>query len=205
MKHSKTIESIQIDRLIANPANPNRLNDVTFRKLLANIKRTGNYEPVIVRPHGDRPGCFEIINGHHRIKVLGQLGHKEADCVVWQVDDDEALVLLATLNRLGGSDNLRKKSELIKRLSRRFSSIKLSTLLSDSRKSIERLRNLEKLPALSGLRQKAFLNPMVFFLTDEQKKIVEEILAVAIDPGLKATTAQKRAWAIVEILREAKR
>ena len=46
---------------------------------------------------------------------------------------------------------------------------------------------------------------MVFFLTDEQKQIVDAALADAVDPGQKATAAQKRAWALVTILRKAKR
>ena len=201
----RQIESIAIERLIAHPSNPNRMSEVTFKKLLSHIKRAGNYEPIIVRPHPQRRECFEIINGHHRTKALENLGYKEADCIVWQVDDDEVLILLATLNRLAGGDELDRKSELIKKLSRRFSSKELVKMLPDNAKSIERLSDLTKPLNAVNLRHKAFLNPVVFFLSDEQKQIVDDAIASAVETRANGTAAQKRAWAIVTILREAKR
>jgi ParB family chromosome partitioning protein len=211
----RQIESIGIDKLVAHPANPNRMSGAAFKKLVGHIERTGNYEPVIVRPHPKRAGCFEIINGYHRVEALKQSGRKRCDCVVWQVDDTEALLLLATLNRLCGSDELDKKSELIKSLSKRFSTEELVGKLAESRKSIERLKELSRPVPLLNLRQfakhrkvslagghltaKVFLNPLMFFLTDEQKKIVDEALAKAAGPNQPGTGAQKRAGAIVKI------
>lgn len=203
----RRIESIGIDRLVAHPANPNRMSRTTFKKLVGHIERTGNYEPVIVRPHPKRAGCFEIINGYHRVEALKQSGRKRCDCVVWQVDDTETLLLLATLNRLCGSDELDKKSELIKSLSKRFSTKELVGKLAESRKSIERLKELSRPVPLLNLRQsakvrltaKVFLNPLMFFLSDEQKKIVDEALAKAAGPNQPGTGAQKRAGAIVKI------
>ena len=203
----RRIESIGIDRLVAHPANPNRMSGAAFKKLVGHIERTGNYEPVIVRPHPKRAGCFEIINGYHRVEALKQSGRKRCDCVVWQVDDTEALLLVATLNRLCGSDELDKKSELIKSLSKRFSTKELVGKLAESRKSIERLKELSRPVPLLNLRQsakvrltaKVFLNPLMFFLSDEQKKIVDEALAKAAGPNQPGTGAQKRAGAIVKI------
>jgi len=223
MEQTKKIESIAIDRLIAHPANPNRMSGAAFKKLVGHIERTGNYEPVIVRPHPKRADCFEIINGYHRVEALKQSGRKRCDCVVWQVDDTEALLLLATLNRLCGSDELDKKSELIKSLSKRFSTKELVGKLAESKKSIERLKELSRPVPLLNLRQfakhrkvssrkghltelvggrlaaKVFLNPLMFFLSDEQKKTVDEALAKAIGPNQPGTGAQKRAGAIVKI------
>ena len=125
--------------------------------------------------------------------------------MVWELNDDETLILLATLNRLGGSDRLLEKANLIKNLSRRFSSSKLSSMLPESRKSIERLKNLGAKELATSLKGDVFLNPIVFFLNDEQKKVVDDAIAQAIDPGVRGTAAQKQAWAIVKILREAMR
>ena len=201
----KEIIAIKFDRLKEHPKNPNRMNRSNFRKLKSHIKRTGNYEPVIVRRNPTEEDCFEIINGHHRVKALSELGAEYVDCVVWDLNDDEALILLATLNRLGGSDRLLEKAHLIKSLSRRFSGSKLSSMLPESRKSIERLKNLGAKELAPSLKSQVFLNPIVFFLSDEQKKVVDDAIAQAIDPGVRGTTAQKRAWVIVKILREAKR
>jgi hypothetical protein len=201
MEKTKRIESIGINKLIAHPANPNRMSGSVFGKLAAHIERTGNYEPVIVRPHQQRSGCYEIINGHHRVAALKKLGSQMCSCIVWQVDDAETLVLLGTLNRLSGHDVLEKKSQLIKDLSKRFSTKDLAKKLPDTKRAIERLRNLYKppRPAVSG--HKAFLNPLVFFLTDDEKQTVTEAIATATEAGDKGTAAQKKAKAIVKIAR----
>ena len=205
MKAQSKIESISLDKLIAHPANPNRMAWSAFKKLASHIGRSGNYEPIVVRRHPKRDGCFEIINGHHRKKALEELGTKAADCLIWDVSDEETLILLSTLNRLSGNDDLHKKSELIKQLSRRLNIKELSKMLPDSRKSIEHLKALGRTRRKVALLNKCMLNATVFFLTDEQKQIVDSALKEAIDPGIKGTGAQKRAWAIVEILRQARR
>lgn len=205
MQTQSKIESISLDKLIAHPANPNRMAESVFKKLASHIGRSGNYEPIVVRRHPKKDGCFEIINGHHRKRALEELGTERADCLIWDVSDDETLVLLSTLNRLSGNDDLHKKSELIKQLSRRLNIKELSRMLPDSRRSIEHLRTLGQTPKRITILNKCMLNALVFFLTDEQKKIVNSTLKEAIDPGSKGTGAQKRAWAIVEILRQARR
>jgi hypothetical protein len=201
MAAAKRIESVGIDKLIAHPANPNRMSGSTFGKLTAHIERTGNYEPVIVRPHPERAGCFEIINGHHRAGALKKLGRKTCDCIVWHVDDSETLILLATLNRLSGHDELAKKAELIKALRGRFSAKDLAKKLPDTKTAIERLKNLHKPARPVTLGHKAFLNPLVFFLTDEQKQTVDEAIVAATAGGGQGTAAQQKAKAIVRIAR----
>jgi len=65
VKQRKEIVSVDICRLIAHPANPNRMTAETLKKLKSHIERTGNYEPIVVRPHRERSDCFEILNGYH--------------------------------------------------------------------------------------------------------------------------------------------
>jgi hypothetical protein len=199
VKKRKEIVSIDLDRLIGHPANPNRMTTVTLEKLKSHIERTGNYEPIIVRPHRTSSGCFEILNGHHRIKVLKELGYTCADCVVWQVNDEEALILVATLNRLGGSDEVHKKSALLRNLSRRFDTRALSKMLAESTQTIQRLLDLKSVGHRSYT--KAFLNPVTFFLTDEQNHILDAALAAALEPETKKTFAQRRVMALLKIAR----
>jgi len=198
MTTEKKIVSIQIDKLIAHPGNPNRMSGETFKKLLKHIERSGNYEPVVVREHPVGNSCFEIINGHHRVEVLRELGAENADCVVWDVDDDEVLILLATLNRLSGNDDLYKKSELIKKLHERFDIKQLIAGLPDSKKTIQRLKDLQKPLVDVNSKENAFLNTIVFFISNEQKLIVDRAIALA-DEKNQGTRSQKRAIAIVDI------
>jgi len=46
---------------------------------------------------------------------------------------------------------------------------------------------------------------MVFFVDQKTKTIVDQMLETAVDPEKKATVAQRRAWALVRILRKAKK
>jgi len=99
------IESIPLHRLVAHLANANVMDGATLAKLRDHIERQGYYEPLVVRPYPKRAEYYEIINGHHRRRVLEQLNRSYADCVVWQISDEQALMLLATLNRLAGQDD----------------------------------------------------------------------------------------------------
>ncbi len=202
MEAVRQIRAIGIDRLLANPASPNRMPKTAFGKLKSHIDRTGNYEPIVVRSHSGRPRCFEIINGAHRVEALAQLGYTSVDCVVWDVDDDEMMVLSGTLNRLGGRDDLGAKSALIKRLCERFDVRQLAARLPESAGTIERLRDLKKQSPATAEKAKAFLNPVVFFLTDEQKQILNEAMGGGAARDKPRTSAPARARTLTAICRE---
>jgi ParB/RepB/Spo0J family partition protein len=199
------IESISLSKLTANPANPNRMSKSNFAKLVAHIERTGRYEPIIIHPHPQKQDKYEIINGHHRCEALRRLGHSKAQCIVWDVDKAEVDMLLVTLNRLAGHDDIHKRSELIQRLSRRFDIRQLSRLLPENKKQIERLRELaiKKQPVLNLTEQaKQFASAVVFFLTDKQKGLLDKALATAAtDTSDELSTAQRRAEALIIIVK----
>jgi hypothetical protein len=231
---TNSVQSIALEKLVAHPDNPNKMSQVTFGKLVRNIERTGRYEPLIVRPYPNKSktvaiaktgvqkdddamdsrlrgndikktsDCFQIINGHHRCLALTKLGHKAADCVVWDIDDEQTDILLATLNRLGGTDELGKKLELLKRLNKRMESGELSKLLPQTAKQIERLTNL-KMPSMPA-EAKSFSNPMVFFVNDAQQETIENALSLAqesrseiVKMAYAKTKAAKRAAALAHI------
>ena len=198
-----TIIRIPLDKLLPHPENPNRMSKQNFEKLKRHIKQSHNYEPLIVRKHPKIENHFQIINGHHRTEALKQIGETFADCVQWDIDDDAARLLLATLNRLGGKDELASKASLYKSLSIKFSVKELTKLLPDSRQAIERLKDIAKpLPGMIDT-SKAFLNTLVFFLNDEQIKTVESALDKATqqsrDSNGAVTKSEKLAQAITEI------
>jgi len=199
MNRPNDVFQIPVDRLFAHPLNPNKMTQAVFEKLKSHIARTGNYEPIIVRPHPDIEASFEIINGHHRLKALKQLDRQMVDCIEWDVDDDETLLLLTTLNRLGGSDELSTKSELIQELSQKYSSKELAKLLPDTKATIEKLKALTK--PIIGLAEdsKAFLNTLIFCLDDAQADMVKQALDVAMTPDKSKTFAQRKADALTKI------
>lgn len=194
---TNSVQSIALDKLVAHPDNPNRMSKANFAKLVRNIKLSGRYEPLIVRPirrlslvardsghealvtgYGPRD-CFQIINGHHRYNALAHLGYKQADAIVWDVDDEQADILLATLNRLSGSDELDKKLKLLKRLNKKTEAGQLAKLLPQTAKQIERLVNLRRLTVPAKIDAKSFATPLVFFVSDSQQQIIENALSRA--------------------------
>ena len=203
MQKETKIVRVPMDKLAAHPENPNRMSKANFKKLKRHIKQTGNYEPLIVREHPEIENHFQIINGHHRAEALRQIGENFADCVVWNVDDEEARILLATLNRLGGKDVLSLKSKLIQNLSEKLDIKELSKFLPDTKQVIERLRDIENLKfEISDLKteRKAFLNTLVFFLNDEQMKTVQSALDKAMTTN--GSKAERMAKAITTITNE---
>ena len=107
---------LPLDRLRPHPANANVMDEERLEKLAENIRREEDYPPLVVRPHPEEQGAYQILDGHQRLDILRRLGHQEATCYVWPCDDRTALVLLATLNRLEGQDDPLKRAELLREL-----------------------------------------------------------------------------------------
>ena len=191
------IVAIELDRLKAHPDNPNEMGKADFAKLVENIKRTGLYEPAIVRPSVAEAGCFELINGHHRCRALKQLGEETVNCIVWDVGDDQVDIFLSTLNRLGGKDNVSKKARLLKRLNEKLSSKDISKLLPMSKIAIEKLRDFSLPDEPVRIDTAQALNCITFFLNAEQKRHLDSALKAASKDH--APKAAKQSESLTEI------
>jgi ParB/RepB/Spo0J family partition protein len=117
----------------------------TLSKLRRHIGGTGRYEPLIVRPHPTEEDKFQVINGHHRLQVLKALGQTKARCVIWEVDDDQTRLYLATLNRLSGEDIPERRALLIGSLLESFEVDDLASLLPESQDQIAELERIAKI------------------------------------------------------------
>jgi hypothetical protein len=218
------VTSIPIDKLFAHPGHPNRMSRRNFARLVRNIERTGRYEPLVVRPcparscHSQQDTlqccesrnpeakrqvkhrCFEIINGHHRLQALKQLGYETVDAIVWDLNDAEADILLCSLNRLKGSDVLNKKRALLDRINRDVHAREMAKLLPYTRSQIEKLKNIKVPSVPANIDVKSFAVPMVFFLSAEQQQIVAKALASTPRSNGK-NKAARNAAALTEIAR----
>ena len=169
------IKRIAIDKLVAHPANSNVMSEELLVKLRRHIARHGNYEPLVVRPHPEQAGHYQLINGHHRKLVLARMGHKHADCVVWDISDDETLMLLATVNRLSGQDDPKKRAQLLAVLAGRFKDKELLRNLPEKRHQLQKILSLNQ-PAKMVQPEKIAELPqaLTFFVNKNQKKIIEQ-------------------------------
>jgi len=174
-----TLKWIPLETLEPHPENANRMTERLFEKLKGHLERTGRYEPLVVRPLGE--ARYQILNGHHRVRALAALGHTHARCDVWEVDDAEARLLLATLNRLEGKDDPSARALLLAHLAEGRSVEELSRLLPEPPDAVERLLRLAEPPPEPIAPEDLAPLPraMTFFLSDEQHSLVSEALRAA--------------------------
>src|SRR5712664_1699423 len=185
---------VPLDDLRPHPLISNVMPEDLREKLKAHIKRTGRYPFLVVRPHPEEPGKFQVLDGHHRVDVLRELGHTEVRCDVWDVDDREAKLLLATLNRLQGQDVPIRRAELLHELLGEMSLDDLAGLLPETDKQLEDLHSLLEFPAeeIAALleeqaeeAEKVLPRVMSFVVTPEQEELIEQAVELASDgtPG----------------------
>lgn len=172
----KSVRSILLRKLVANPDNPNQMSKTNLLKLARSIGKTGFYEPLIVQPYKQKKEHFQIINGYHRVKILMKLGYKTVDCIVWNVDSLQTRIFLATLNRLGGKDNFSKRINLVKSLAKELKPAELSKYLLLTKTQIIRLLDFQIKNGKASKSAKHLLNTMIFFVTDVQKEKIEKAL-----------------------------
>lgn len=196
LEHLMNIETIDLQCLRAHPMNSNVMREDLLDKLAGHIERTGRYPPLIVReieedsPMGEpspQPSAsgrggktYQVLDGHHRWAALQRLGHESASCVVWEVDDAGALLLLSTLNRLQGQDDPHRRSRLLAELSSRMNrkTGELAKLLPESGPQLKKYLTLREPPPKPQAPPSLDDMPtaVTFFLTGRQKHQLDERL-----------------------------
>lgn len=184
------VKMVPLDDLLPHPLNSNVMNEDMQEKLRVHIKRTGQYPFLVVRPHPEQPGKYQVLDGHHRIAVLRELGHTEGRCDIWKADDREAKILLATLNRLEGQDQPIRRAQLLHELLGEMSIDDLAGLLPETDRQLEELHSLLEFPAdeIAALleeqaeeEEKVLPRVMTFVVTPEQETMIEQAVELASD------------------------
>ncbi len=137
---------LALERLHAHPENANRMPVPLLAKLIDHIRDTGDYPPIIVRRHPDRPDHYQILDGYHRAEALRSIGGDCAHCEIWEADDDRARLLLLTLNRLQGDDDPQLRGSLLGKLAQSIELKELASLLPDDLQRIQKLIELNEPP-----------------------------------------------------------
>jgi hypothetical protein len=190
---------IELARLEDHPGNSNVMPAAALTKLKAHLAEHGRYPPLTVRrlKDGEDGPRYQLLDGHHRARALRELGRAAARCDVWDVDDDEALVVLATLNRLRGRDDPRRRAALLTELSQRFDRKRLLARLPETPEKLQRLTAMHASgPALRPAPKPADLPvAMHFFFKPAEKRAVEAALRAAMNE-----TATTREAALIWLL-----
>ncbi len=203
--HLRAIASERKNAANRHPANPNVISEEQLEKLARNIQREERYPPLIVRSHPELPGHYQTLDGEQRGKVLEHLGHAGALCYVWECDDQTALRLLATLNRLHGEDIPVRRAELLQQLTTLLSPEELSLLLPEDAAAIRDSLKLLELDSTTLLRELEAANRqqeasaprlLTFAVLPEDEPLVERAIAQA-SQDLPGSNRRGRALALV--------
>ena len=96
-KKAEKVEEIEISKISNFPNHPFKVNDdERMRDMVKSIKEYGVILPVIVRPKED--GTYEMISGHRRKRACELAGIKQIRCIVKNLSDDEATILMVDSN-----------------------------------------------------------------------------------------------------------
>lgn len=177
--------SIPLTKLHADSRSANIMDDERQTKLKTSIERNGCVQPLVVRKHPDKQGHYILIDGHYRHSVLKQLKTRTAQCLILDVDEVQAGLLLATLNRLRGEDHPRKRAALLDSLLPHYSPTDLAAMLPETVAQIQDLLALlkaeeediqAKLQAHIEAEAATLPETVTFVLTHEEATQVKETL-----------------------------
>jgi len=191
-----SLQEIPLNLLVPHPENSNFMDEETLKKLRRHIERTGRYEPLTVRPHPLEKGRFQVVNGHNRLRVLRALNYEMAHCVVWNLDDNETRIYLATLNRLSGKEVPERRAMLLEHLFTSFDIEEITSLLPDNQKQLDKLKELSHIDledvVSPSSRPKEFEAPVIlsFMMEESEAKEVNLALDLLINQKVELTRSQ---------------
>lgn len=94
---AEKVEEIDIGKITDFPDHPFKVNnDEKMKEMVNSVKEYGVIMPVIVRPKED--GTYEMISGHRRKRACELAGIKQIKCIVKDLSDDEATILMVDSN-----------------------------------------------------------------------------------------------------------
>lgn len=94
---AEKVEEINISSIKDFPNHPFKvINDEKMQEMVKSVKEYGVILPVIVRPKED--GTYEMISGHRRKRACELAGIKQIKCIVKNLTDDEATILMVDSN-----------------------------------------------------------------------------------------------------------
>ena len=192
------VQTLPIEEIDGFPQHPFQVrNDSDMEKLVESVSKYGILNPVIVRKKAN--GRYELVAGHRRKAACEQAGIREIPCLVRELDDDEATILMCDSNlqreKILPSERAwayKLKYEALKRQGKRndLTSSPVETKLrtdelisenTDSRAQVQRyIRLTELIPPLLELvdAEKIAFRPAVelSYLSQEEQAYLHELI-----------------------------
>ena len=98
------VQTVSIDKIVIPDVRSNAVyTPEKYSELTASIANSGIQFLPVIRPLPD--GRFEVVDGRHRIQVWGELGHKDIEADVQNLNDEQAFIKHVTANHHRGEND----------------------------------------------------------------------------------------------------
>lgn len=93
----ESVQDIPLSEISEFPNHPFKVRmDEEMTEMVASVSRYGVLVPALVRPKAD--GGYEMVAGHRRMKASELAGRESLFCIVRELTDDEAIVIMVDSN-----------------------------------------------------------------------------------------------------------
>lgn len=140
---------VPIEQLTANPDQPRRsFSPEALQELADSLKSRGVLQPLIVRPHPQDSGIYQIVAGERRWRAAQMAQLHELPVIIRELDDTEVLEVAIIENIQRADLNAIEEAASFRQLMDRFGHTqeKLAEALNKSRSHIANLLRLLNLP-----------------------------------------------------------
>ncbi|MGZ3214988.1 ParB/RepB/Spo0J family partition protein [Paracoccus sp. T5] len=140
---------VPIEQVTANPDQPRRSFDPeALQELAASLKQRGILQPLIVRPHPQDAGLFQIVAGERRWRAAQMAQLHEVPVIIRDMSDTEVLEVAIIENIQRADLNAIEEAASFRQLMDRFGHTqeRLAEALNKSRSHIANLLRLLNLP-----------------------------------------------------------
>jgi len=145
------VRTIPVEHLEPSPFQPRiKMNPEALDDLATSIKARGILQPLLVRPHPDQPGRYQIIAGERRWRASQQAGLHEVPVLVRDLSDVETMAAALVENLQRQDLNAIEEAEGYKRLVDEFRMTQemLAESVGKSRSHIANTLRLLNLPPM---------------------------------------------------------
>jgi ParB family chromosome partitioning protein len=109
--------------------------------LLASIREQGQQVPILVRPHPDQPGQYQVAFGHRRLRAITELG-REVKAIVRDLTDEQLVIAQGQENNEREDLSFIEKARFAARLKERFSRDVITAAMSVDKSDLTRMFNI---------------------------------------------------------------
>lgn len=173
--------------------------------LLSSIRAQGQQVPILVRPHPDKPGHYQVAFGHRRLRAVQELG-LQVKAVIRALTDEELVIAQGQENNEREDLSYIEKSRFAQRLKERFPREVITSAMSIDKAELSRMLSVvEAIPAdlidaigpAPGVGRRSWQELAELIHKAESKNLVD----LARSDELQSMTSQDRFKALLNALK----